>query len=356
MKINGKKIGPWGVRWTPGSKLGAEPLSDQMCNCKSLPRCAQKASTEDWIRGDCSSCNKASQTGTQFSSGQPLSRVQNFGTPWTTARQASLSITNSRSLLKLMPIESVMPSNHLILCCPFSSCPQSLPASGSFPMTQLFAWEGQSIGVSASASVLPMNTQDWSPLGHPKGWISLQPKGLARVFSNTTAQKHQFFGAQLSSQSNSHIRPFMTTGKTIALTRRTFAGKVMSLLFNMPFRLVITFLPKSKHLLISWVQSPSAVILEPKEIKYDTASTVSPSISHEVMEPDTMILVFWMLSFKPTFSLSSFTFTKRLFSSSSLSAIRVVSSAYLSYWYFSRPSWFQLVLLPAQVSHDVLCI
>ena len=87
---------------------------------------------------------------------------------------------------------------------PFSSCPQSLPASGSFPMSQLFSWGGQSIGVSASASVLPMNTQDWSPLGW-SGWISLQSMGLSRVFSNITVQKHQFFGAQLSSQSNSHI-------------------------------------------------------------------------------------------------------------------------------------------------------
>ena len=87
---------------------------------------------------------------------------------------------------------------------PFSSCPQSLPASGSFPMSQLFAWGGQSIGVSTSTSVLPMNTQDWSPLGWT-GWISLQSKGLSRVFSNTTVQKHQFFGAQLSSQSNSSI-------------------------------------------------------------------------------------------------------------------------------------------------------
>ena len=87
---------------------------------------------------------------------------------------------------------------------PFSSCPQSLPASGSFPMSQLFTWGGQSIGVSASASVLPKNTQDWSPLGWT-GWMSLQSKGLSRVFSNTTVQKHQFFGAQLSSQSNSNI-------------------------------------------------------------------------------------------------------------------------------------------------------
>ena len=141
---------------------------------------------------------------TQFSSVQSLSRVRLFATPWTAALQASLSLTNSRSLLKLMPIESVMPSSHLILCLPFSSCPQSLPASGSFPMSQLFAWGGQSIGVSASTSVLPMNTQDWSSLGWT-GWISLQSKGLSRVFSNTTVQKHQFFSAQLSSQSNCQI-------------------------------------------------------------------------------------------------------------------------------------------------------
>ena len=141
---------------------------------------------------------------------------------------------------------------------PFSSCPQSLPASGSFPMSQLFSWGGQSIGVSASASVLPMNIQDWSPFGWT-GLISLLSKGLSRVFSNTTVQKHQFFGAQLSSQSNSHIHTW-PTGKTIALTRRTFVGKVMSLLFNMLSRLVITFLPRSKRLLISWLVMCSQMI------------------------------------------------------------------------------------------------
>ena len=113
------------------------------------------------------------------------------------------SITNSWSSLRLTSIESVMPSSHLILCRPFS-CSQSLPASESFPMSQLFAWGGQSTGVSASASVLPKNTQGWSPLEW-SGWISLQSKGLSRVLSNTTVQKHQFFGAQPSSQSNSHI-------------------------------------------------------------------------------------------------------------------------------------------------------
>ena len=101
--------------------------------------------------------------------------------------------------------DAIQPSHPLI---PFSSCPQSLPAPGSFSMSQLFAWGGQSIGVSASASVLPMNTQDWSPLGWT-GWISLKSKRLARVFSNTTVQKHQFFGAQLSSQSNSHIHTWL---------------------------------------------------------------------------------------------------------------------------------------------------
>ena len=117
-----------------------------------------------------------------------------FATPWTATHQASLSITNSRSLLKLMSIELVMPSNHLILIS-FSSHLQSFPASGSFPMSQLLASGGQSIGASASASVLPVNTQDWFPLGWT-AWISLLSKRLSRVFSNTTVQKQQFFSAQ----------------------------------------------------------------------------------------------------------------------------------------------------------------
>jgi len=123
--------------------------------------------------------------------------------------------------------------------------------------------------------------------------------------------------------------PYMTSGKTIALTRWTFVGKLMSLLFNMLSRLVIAFLPRSKHLLTAWLQSQSVVILEPKRIKSDTVSIVSPFICHEVMGLDAIILIFWMLRFKPAFLLSSFTFIKRLFSSSLLSAIRVVSSVYL---------------------------
>ena len=200
-------------------------------------------------------------------------------TSWTAAHQASLSFTISQSLPKLMSIELVMPSNHLILCCPLLSCPQSFPASGCFPMGQLFTSGGQSIGASASASVLPMNIQDYFPL-LLTCLISFQSKGLSRVFSNTTVQKHQFFGAQFCIVQLSH--PYMPTGKTIALTIQTFFGKVISLLLNMLSRLVITFLPRSKRLLISWLQSPSAVIWEPKKIKSDTVSTVSPSISHEV--------------------------------------------------------------------------
>ena len=140
----------------------------------------------------------------QFRPVQSLSRVRLFATPWFAACQASLSITNSQSSPKLMSIESVMPSSHLILCRPLLLLLPIPPSIRVFAMSQLFAWGGQSTGDSASASVLPMNTQDWSPLGWT-GWISLQSKGLSRVFSNTTVQTHQFFSAQLSSQSNSHI-------------------------------------------------------------------------------------------------------------------------------------------------------
>ena len=142
----------------------------------------------------------------QFSSVQfSLSVVANSLQPHESQHtQASLSITNSQSSVKLMSIESVMPSSHLILCHPLLLMPPIPPASKFFPMSQLFTSGGQSTGVSASASVLPMNTQDRSPLEWT-GWISLQSKGLSRVFSNTTVQKHQFFSTQRSSQYNSHI-------------------------------------------------------------------------------------------------------------------------------------------------------
>ena len=200
----------------------------------------------------------------QFSSVKSISRVQLFATPWIT-QQARPPCPS--------PTPGVHPdSRPLSQWChpaisssvvPFSSCPQSLPASESFPMNQLFPWGGQSTGVSALVSFLPKKSQGWSP-SEWTGWISLQPKGLSRVFSNTTSSKTSilqcsaFFTVQLS-------HPYMTTGKTIALTRWTFVGKVMSLLLNMLSRLVITVLPRSKRLLISWLQSPSAVILEPQK-------------------------------------------------------------------------------------------
>ena len=152
---------------------------------------------------------------------QSLSCFQLFVTPWTAARQASLSFTISQSLLKVMSIEAVIPSNHLT---PFSSCLQSFPASGSFLMSLLFTSVGQSVG--ASASVLPVNIQDWFPLGST-GSIFLQSRGLSSVFSSTTVQKHQSFGAFFTVQLS---QPSVTAGKTIALTTRTFVGKVLCLL------------------------------------------------------------------------------------------------------------------------------
>ena len=183
-----------------------------------------------------------------------------FGTSWPAAHQASLSFTISLSLLKLMSIESVIPSNHLILCRFHLLLPSVIPSIRV--LSWLFESGGQSIG--ASALVLPMNVQDWFPLGLT-GLISLLSNGLSRIFSNTTFQKHQlwhsvFLIIQL-------LEPYMTTGITMALTKGTFVGKVIPLLFNMLSRLVIAFLLRSKRLFISWLQSPSAVILEPKKIK-----------------------------------------------------------------------------------------
>ena len=165
-------------------------------------------SLQIWIFSECrwvvSDSLQSHGLSNQIRSDQSLSHVWLFATPWIAACQASLSITNSRSSLRLTSIESVIPSSHFISIVPFSSCPLSLPASESFPMSQLFPWGGQSTGVSALASFLPKNTQGGSP-SEWTGWISLQSKGLSRVFSNTTVQMHQFFGTQPSSQSKSHI-------------------------------------------------------------------------------------------------------------------------------------------------------
>ena len=238
-----------------------------------------------------------------------------------------------------------MPSNHLILCHPLLLLPSIFPSIRVFsdesalhirwPKYWSFSFNSSP---SNEYSGLISFRVDWLDLLAVWGTL----KSLLQHHSSKASilQHSAFFKPQCS-------HPSMTTGKTIDLTRWTFVDKVMSLLFNMLSRLVITFLPRSKHLLISWLQSPSAVILELPKIKTTTVSTVSPSICHEVMGPDAMILVFWALSFKPTFSLYSFTFIKRLFSSFLLSAMSVVSSAYLRLLIF-LPAILKLVLHPTQ--------
>ena len=258
---------------------------------------------------------------------QLLSRVRLLTTPWIAACQASPFITNSQSLLKPMCIESVMLYNHLILCRPLLLLPPIHPSIKVFSNESALRirwpkyWRSNfNISPSNEHPGLISFRMDWLDLLDVQGTL----KSLLQHHSSKASifQCSAFLTVQLS-------HPYMTTGKTIALNRQTFVGKVMSLLFNMLSRLVITFLPRSKRLLVSWLQSPPAVIVKHKKLKSQAVSTVSPSVSHEVMGPDAMILVFWMLSFKPTSSLSSFTFIRRLFSSSLLSDIRVVLSAYL---------------------------
>ena len=208
-------------------------------------------------------------------------------TPWTAARQASLSITNSQCLLKLMSIKSVMPSIHLILCRPLLLLPSIFLSIRVFSKESVLHirwpkyWSFSfSISPSNEYSGLISFRVDWLDLLAVQGTL----KSLLQHYSSKASilWHSAFFIVQLS-------HPYMTTGKTIALTRQTFVGKVMSLLFNVLSRLVITFLPRSKRLLISLLQSPSAVILEPKKLK---SATVSLSICHEVMGPDVMILIF----------------------------------------------------------------
>ena len=195
------------------------------------------------------------------------------------------------SLLKLMSIESVMPSNHLILCCPLLLPPSIFPTIKVFSNESVLhnRWPKYwsfSFSISPSNEYLGLISfrMDWLDLLAVQGTL----KSLLQYHISIASvlQHSALFIVQLS-----HLH--MTTGKTIALTRWTFVGKVMSLLFNMLSRFVIAFLPRSKHLLISWLQSPSAVIWEPKKIKSVTVSIVSPSICHEVMGLDAIILVFW---------------------------------------------------------------
>ena len=182
-------------------------------------------------------------------------------TPWTVARQVSISITDSLSLLKLMSSEPMTLSKHLILYCPLFLLPSIFPRIRVFPVSWFFASGSQTIGALASPSVLPINIQDWFLLGLA-GLIFLQSKGLSRVFYNTTVQKHQFFGAQLSLWSNSHIHTWLLEKSSFGLDG-PLSVKLMTLLFNTLSRLVTAFLRRSKCLLISWLQSPSEVILEP---------------------------------------------------------------------------------------------
>ena len=231
-----------------------------------------------------------------ISSVQSLSRIRLFMTPWITASQASVSITNSQSLLKPMSIKSVMPSNHIIFCCPLLLPPLIFPSIRvlsnesvlhiRWPKYWCFSFN---ISPSNEHSGPIMFRMDWLDLLEVQGTL----KSLLQHHSSKASifWHSAFFIVQLS-------HPYMTTGKTIALTRWTFVGKVTSVLFNMLSRLVITFLKSSKHHFISWLQSPSAMILEHKKIKSATVSIVSPSICHEVMGPDAMILVSecWVLS------------------------------------------------------------
>ena len=181
-----------------------------------------------------------------------------------------------------------MPSNHLISVVSFSSCLQSFPERGSFPMSQSFTSGGQSIGVSASASVLPMNIQDWFPLGLTH-WISLQSKGVSKVFS--TSQFKSINSLALSFLYSPTLTSIHDYWKNHIFDYMDLVSKVMSLHFDMLSRFVIAFLSRSKHLLISCLQSPSAMILEPPQIKSVTVSIVSPSICHEVMGLDALIFV-----------------------------------------------------------------
>ena len=227
-----------------------------------------------------------------FSSVQLPSRVRLFATPWTAAHQDSLSITNSWSLLKLMYIESVMPSNHLILCCPLFLLPSILPSIRIFSNESVLHirwpkyWSFNfSICPSSEYSGLISFRMDWFDLLAVQGTLKSL---LQHRSSKASILRHSaFFMVQLA-------HPYMTTGKTIALTRQTFVGKVMSLLFKMLSRFVIAFLPRSKHLLISWLQSPSAVIWGPPKIKSVTVSIVSLSICHEVLHTSNWLILWYV--------------------------------------------------------------
>ena len=226
----------------------------------------------------------------QFSPFQSLSCVQLFVTPWTAACQASLSTTNSQNLLKLMSMESVIPSNHIIFCRPLLLLPSIFPSIRIFSNESVLHIKWSKYW-SFSFSINPSN--DYSRLiSFRMDWLDL----LAVQGTLKSPLQHHSLKASILQHSAFFIvlllHPYMTTGETIALTRQTFVGKVMCLLFNMLSRLIIAFLPRSKCLFISWLQSQSEVILDPKKIKSLTISIVSPSICNEVMGLNAMILAF----------------------------------------------------------------
>ena len=228
----------------------------------------------------------------QFSSVQSLSHVWLFVTPWTTAHQASLSNTNTQNLLKLKSIELMMPPNHLFLCHPLLLLPSIFPSTRVFSNESVLCIRWPKYW-NCRFSISPSN--EYSGLiSFRIGWLDLLAvQGPLKSIFQHHSSKASILLRFLYSPTSTSIHDYW---KTIALTRQTFVGKMVSLLFNMLSRLVISFLPRSKHFLISWLQSPSAVILEPPKIKSVTVSIVSPSLCCEVMGPGSMMLVFWMLS------------------------------------------------------------
>ena len=262
------------------------------------------------------------------------SQVQLFVTPWTAA---PLSLTISRCLPKFMSIASVMPSSHLILWHPLLLLLSVFPSLRDFSNESVVLirwpkyWRLSISRFNEYSGLISLKTD----------WFDLAVQGTLRSLLQHHSSKASilwysaFFLVQLS-------QPYVTTGKTIVLTIQTFVSRVMSLLFNTLSMFVIAFLPKSSLLLISWLYSLSSVILEPHKRKFVITSTFSPSICHEIMGPDAMILDLLIPSFKPVFSISSFTFIKRFFSFSFLSAISVLSSPYLRLFMLLPP-----LLIPA---------
>ena len=275
---------------------------------------------------------------------QLLSHVRLLVTPWTAAHQNSLSFTISWSVLIFMSIESVMPSNHFILCHPLLLLPSIFPSiriicnDSAFHIRWPKYWSFRfSVSPSNEYTKLIIFRIHWFYL------LAVQ-ETLKSLLQHCSLKASILWCSAFFMISH----PYMTPGQTITLTIWTIVSKVMSLLFNTLSKFVISFLPRCKHLLILCLQSLFTVILKPKKVKSETVSIVSPSICHEMMGVDAMILVFWMLNFKTAFSLSSFTFIKRLLSSSSLSAIKVISSACMRLLVF-----LPAILIPACESFSI---